>query len=44
MRNNFKDTDYGNKIINGCFFAYYGALNDNDNYILARDGKYIVVV
>ena len=41
LRKYFKDTDEGNKIIEVCFVEFDGYLNDNDNIILPRDGKYI---
>ena len=43
-RKQFKDTDEGNNIIDGCFVAFFGASNDNDNAILPRYGKDIVAI
>ena len=40
----FKDTEEGKKRIDGCFVAFDGASNNNDNAILPRDGKYIVAI
>ena len=40
----FKENDEGNKIFDGCFVAFYGDSNDNENTILPRYGKYIVEI
>ena len=44
LRKYFKDTDEGNKIIDGCFVAFYRDSNYNDSAILPRDGKDIVAI
>ena len=31
-------------IIRGCFVAFYGDSNDNENVVLPRYGKYIVAI
>ena len=42
-REEFKDTD-GGKRVYGCFVAFYGASNDNDNDILPSNVIYIVAI
>ena len=44
LRKDFKSTDEANKRISGCFDVLEGDSNDNDNYIIPRDGKYIVAI
>ena len=44
LRKEFKESDDGNKRIDGCFVTFDGSSNDNDNSIPPRYGKYIVEI
>ena len=43
-RKKFKDTDQVNNKIYGCFVEFDGYSNDNEDVVLPREGKYIVVI